>query len=159
MSSSHRKCPIILNAVCEVDIGCVISTILMLVALDDSLHQITPGCRHTPSTKHWTQCGRRWASCIQHLGILHSLCSNGSSSAAHHNILHYLAVRANCNTVPMFQVFILPVPDVHSSLFVSVFDEDKNHKTEFLGMFSKFELDFSNAICNICYALHFPNHF
>ena len=38
----------------------------------------------------------------------------------------------------LFQVFILPVPDVHSSLFVSVFDEDKNHKTEFLGMFSKF---------------------
>ena len=80
MSSSHRKCPIILNAVCEVDIGCVISSILMLAALDDSLHQITPGCRHTPSTKHWTQCGRRWASCIQHLGILHSLCRNGSSS-------------------------------------------------------------------------------
>ena len=31
------------------------------------------------------------------------------------------------------QVFILPVPDVHSSLFISVYDEDKNHKTEFLG--------------------------
>ena len=34
-----------------------------------------------------------------------------------------------------FQVFVLPVPDVHSILFISVFDEDKNHKTEFLGIF------------------------
>ena len=31
------------------------------------------------------------------------------------------------------KVFVLPVPDVHSSLFISVYDEDKNHKTEFLG--------------------------
>ena len=152
MSSSHRKCPIILNAVCEVDIGCVISTILMQAALDDSLHQITPGCRHTPSTKHWTQCGRRWASRIQHLGILHFLLACAVMGPAHH-ILHYLAARANCNIEPMFQVFILPVPDVHSSLFVSVFDEDKNHKTEFLGMFSKFELDFSNMQYLLCIAL------
>lgn len=35
---------------------------------------------------------------------------------------------------PVWQkVFVLPVPDVHSSLFISVYDEDKNHKIEFLG--------------------------
>jgi len=38
---------------------------------------------------------------------------------------------------PVWQkVFVLPVPDVHSILFISVFDEDKNHKTEFLGKLS-----------------------
>ena len=36
----------------------------------------------------------------------------------------------------MVQVFVLPVPDVNSSLYVSVYDEDKNHKTEFLGELS-----------------------
>ena len=27
----------------------------------------------------------------------------------------------------------MAVPDVHSTLMISVYDEDKNHKTEFLG--------------------------
>ena len=40
---------------------------------------------------------------------------------------------------PVWQrVFSLPVPDVNSSLYVSVYDEDKNHKTEFLGELSIF---------------------
>ena len=34
----------------------------------------------------------------------------------------------------VFKVFVLPVPDVHSTLFLTVYDEDKNHKTEFLGI-------------------------
>ena len=38
---------------------------------------------------------------------------------------------------PVWQrVFLLPVPDVNSSLYLSVYDEDKNHKTEFLGKLS-----------------------
>ena len=40
------------------------------------------------------------------------------------------------------QVFGLPVPDVNSSLFVSVYDEDKNHKTEFLGELSNLSRHF-----------------
>ena len=35
---------------------------------------------------------------------------------------------------PVWQkVFLLSVPDVHSVLHITVYDEDKNHKTEFLG--------------------------
>ena len=45
----------------------------------------------------------------------------------------------------LVQVFLLPVPDVNSSLYLSVYDEDKNHKTEFLGEFSIFNWHFQKG--------------
>ena len=73
----------------------------------------TAGFRHTPSTRPWIRCGRGWDwSLVKYFQFL------------------WLTV----------QVFGLPVPDVNSCLYVSVYDEDKNHKTEFLGELSVFKV-------------------